>query len=273
MGAVRGGPTRAELERLYRTHHRPENLHPDPLVMARGFGDPGDGEVAGLVAAALAYGRVDKILEALEAVFVVLGDRPRAEVLAGDPLRWLGALDGFVYRFHRGRDVVALLVLVRRALERWGSLQALFRSVDDGGPIGPALSRFCAALLAGDPRPALAGPTVPASHPVRHLLASPERGGAAKRMCLFLRWMARRDALDPGYWWGAVDPARLVVPLDTHVARVGRQLGFTRRKSADWKTACEITGALRAYDPRDPVRFDFSLFRYGMGQGGGVTAP
>ncbi len=265
MDAVRRGPTRAELERLYQLHHRPENLHPDPLVMARGFGDAGDGEVAGLVAAALAYGRVDKILEALEAVFAVLGPRPRSEVLRGDPDRWARELRGFVYRFHRGRDVAALLVLVRRALERWGSLRALFREGDDGGPIGPVLARFCSALLAGDPRPALPGRTVPPGHPVRHLLASPERGGAAKRLCLFLRWMVRRDALDPGYWWGAVDPARLVVPLDTHVARVGRRLGFTRRKGADWKTACEITGALRAYDPLDPVRFDFCLFRYGMG--------
>ena len=101
---------------------------------------------------------------------------------------------------------------------------------------------------------------------MRFLLASPASGGAAKRLCLYLRWMARRDALDPGYWSGAVETARLVVPLDTHVARVGRQLGLTGRATADWKMALEITEGLRRFDPADPLRFDFSLFRFGMGR-------
>lgn len=257
---------RGLLDGLYARHHRPENLYPDPLVFARRYVDAGDGEVAGVVAAGLAYGQVDQIMLALEVVFRVLGSSPAAFVGSARPKDLAAAFSGFSYRFHKARDVALLLHLLAQVLARYGTLLECFRREDPGGPIGPALSAFAEALLAGDARPLLRGRAVPPGHPVRHFLPSPAKGGAAKRMCLFLRWMVRRDALDPGFWQGAVDPARLVVPLDTHVARVGRQLGLTARKATDWKTACEITNGLRRYDPADPVRYDFSLFRYGMGR-------
>ena len=85
--------------------------------------------------------------------------------------------------------------------------------------------------------------------------------------------MCRKDELDPGYWQGAVDPARLVIPVDTHVASVSRSLGLTGRKTADWKMALEITSRLREFDPQDPVRFDFSLFRHGVALKSGARAP
>lgn len=265
-------PSKAFLEGLYRTHHRLENLAPDPLLFARGFADPLDGEVAGLLAASFAYGRVEQILAALRRVFAPLGPRPAAGV------RELGAADlreayrGFAYRFHKAEDLVLWVHLLGRALDRWGSFADLFAAHDGGPGVAPALVGLADAILGGDARPVLRSRAVPAGHPVRFLAASPARGGAAKRLCLFLRWMVRRDAIDPGYWHGRVDPARLVVPLDTHVARVGRRLGFTARSAADWRTACEITDALRRYDPGDPVRYDFSLFRFGMASGGAAGA-
>ncbi|MBE0616305.1 MAG: TIGR02757 family protein [Proteobacteria bacterium] len=208
----------------------------------------------------------------LERVAAILGPRPRrllASSLAADLLE---ATRGFSYRFHKGRDLALFLHLLRQVLERFGSLREAFRAGDPGGPIDVAMSAFGARILCGDPRPILRSREVPPQHPVRHFLPTPARGGAAKRLCLYLRWMVRRDELDPGFWHGAVDPARLVVPLDTHVARVGRELGLTSRKGADWKTACEITAALRSCDPTDPVRYDFSLFRYGMGRGSAVRS-
>jgi uncharacterized protein (TIGR02757 family) len=222
--------------------------------------------LAGLVAAGLAYGHVDQIMLALERVFGVLGASPVRFLGTTAPQELEGRFTGFSYRFHKARDLALLLHLAAQVLERHGSLAACFLSADRGGPIGSALGAFSDSLLSGDARPVLATRHVPADHPVRHFLPSPAKGGAAKRLCLYLRWMVRRDALDPGFWGGAVDPARLVVPLDTHVARVGRELGLTLRKTADWKTACEITDGLRRYHPSDPVRYDFSLFRYGMGR-------
>ncbi|HZN92334.1 MAG TPA: DUF2400 family protein [Myxococcales bacterium] len=89
-------------------------------------------------------------------------------------------------------------------------------------------------------------------------------GGAAKRLNLYLRWMVRGpDEVDFGIWT-RVSPARLVIPLDTHIHRMARHLGLTRRKTAGWKTAEEITAALRRIDPADPVKYDFALCHFGM---------
>lgn len=257
-------PSKDWIETLYRTHHRAEALYPDPLVFARGFDDPRDGEVAGLVAAAFAYGQVGKILEALGRIFSLLGDRPCLALMNSSPRDLVSKSKGFVYRFHKQEDVALFLWLLREALLKWGSLKELFLAIDEGGDLSQPLIAFSERILALDARPILRTRRVPAGHPVRFLLASPAGGGAAKRLCLFLRWMARKDEIDPGYWSGAVAPARLVIPLDTHVAKMGRFLGFTTRKTADWRMAREITEALRMYNPEDPIRYDFCLFRQGM---------
>lgn len=265
---MRKPPPRTFFETLFERHHRVENLHPDPLVFARGRTGPEEGELAGLLAASLAYGRVPKIMEALEDVFARLGADPREGLAASTPGELAERLRGFRYRFHTGPDLALFLHLVRQVLERWGTLREAFAAGDGGGDIAVPMTAFAEALFSGDARPLMEGRAVPPGHPVRHLLPSPVRGGAAKRFSLFLRWMVRRDEIDPGYWAGAFTPGRLVVPLDTHVAAVARELGLTRRRTSNWRTACEITAALRRYDPQDPVRFDFCLFRHGMGQGG-----
>ncbi len=266
-------PTLDALEALYRRYHREERIYPDPLVFVRRFQDPLDGEIAGIVAASLAYGRVERIMVALERVFERIGPSPRRALEDTSSLEWMERFEDFRYRFHKGHDLAVLFVLIRRTVERYGDLAELFGRVDPGGDLRHALGAFTETILSQDPRPVLPARRVPAGHPVRHLLASPRKGGAAKRLCLFLRWMVRKDALDPGFWRGRVDPGRLVVPLDVHVARVGRLFGFTRRRSADWKTAREITDALRRYAPADPLRYEFSLFRFGMKEIGPSGTP
>ncbi|MGH3522476.1 MAG: DUF2400 family protein, partial [Mycobacterium sp.] len=95
------------------------------------------------------------------------------------------------------------------------------------------------------------------------LLTSPADGSACKRLNLFLRWMVRRTSPDLGLWT-FVDPAKLVMPLDTHIHRIATFLGLGRRKSADWKAARAITDRLATFNPEDPVRYDFALCRLGI---------
>ena len=95
------------------------------------------------------------------------------------------------------------------------------------------------------------------------LLPSPESGSACKRLNLFLRWMVRSDAVDPGGWSG-VSPAMLIVPLDTHMHRIAAKLGLTKRRAADFRAAREVTGAFRTIAPEDPVKYDFALTRLGI---------
>jgi uncharacterized protein (TIGR02757 family) len=96
-----------------------------------------------------------------------------------------------------------------------------------------------------------------------HLLPRPERGSACKRLNLYLRWMVRQDQVDPGGWEG-VSPARLVVPLDTHMRRLCAAMGFTRRSCAGMRAALEATARFREIAPEDPVRYDFALTRLGI---------
>ena len=99
---------------------------------------------------------------------------------------------------------------------------------------------------------------------MRYFFSSPAGGSACKRLNLYLRWMVRHDpGLDLGLWT-EVPPSRLVIPLDTHVARIARYVGLSSRNTADWKMALEVTRALREFDPGDPVKYDFAICRLGI---------
>jgi uncharacterized protein (TIGR02757 family) len=229
------------------------------LELLYAYEDPRDLELVGLLAASLAYGRVAQILASIRAALDGLSAGSKASpssVLAGaEPREIFHRLEGFKHRFTTGREVASLLVGAKRAVEAHGSLERLF-----AGALGPrdltvlpALAVFVRRLrqLAG-------GADACAS-----LLSSPEDGSACKRLNLFLRWMVRRDAVDPGPWTG-VPRALLVVPLDTHLFRIAGSLGLTRRRQPDLKTALEITKGFSEICPADPVRYDFALTRLGI---------
>ena len=251
------------LEELYRSFDL-SMISPDPLEVVRRFDRPEDQEIAGLVAAALAYGRAETIREASCEALRRMGDSPWDFVLGFDPERDAGRFDGFVYRWTRGRDLSLLSALMQQALRRHGSLGALFamghRATDPH--TGPALSHFADTLLGFARKDQLSG-RQGAKTGIRYLLPSPITGSACKRMNLYVRWMVRREAPDLGLW-REIPPARLVIPVDTHVARISRRLGLTSRRQADWKMAEEVTWALRRFDPEDPVKYDFAICHWGM---------
>jgi uncharacterized protein (TIGR02757 family) len=246
-----------KLDALYRRWNRRAFVHPDPLELVYRWESPADQEIAGLIAATLAYGRVAQILASVGRVFALMGDHgPHAYLERATPREIRERFAGFKHRFTTGPEMAALLVAVRAALAERGSLERLF--VESAGPhdesVLPALARFVEKLRA------LAET---GSRPLPSLLSSPEDGSACKRLNLWLRWMVRKDAVDPGPWQG-VPRARLVVPLDTHMFRIGRGLAFTARRQANLATALEITAALARCAPRDPVRYDFALTRLGI---------
>jgi uncharacterized protein (TIGR02757 family) len=221
-------------------------------------------EVAGLLAALLAYGRVDLFLPKVDRLLRAMGRSPAAYVRGLDVAGARQLLAGFVYRFNVGADVAVLLLGTGAMLRRRGSLEAGFahhlRQAD--GTLHEALAGFVRELRDVDQRA-----IERALGPVRglgHLLPVPLGLGAAKRLNLYLRWMVRGpDEVDLGIW-KSLSPAALLVPLDTHVARVASRLGLTRRKSMGWQAAEEITESLRRVDAKDPVRFDFVLCHHGM---------
>ncbi len=241
------------LDRMYRTLNRREFVHPDPLELIYEYATPEDREIVGLVASALAYGRVAQILVSARAVLGRLGPHPRRFVTDESAQTIRRSVDGIKHRFTDSNEIGDLLVGAGRLVRAYGSLERCFSAgvgSDDETTAQP-LCRFVAEL-------ASAAGARPAS-----LLPVPERGSACKRLHLFLRWMVREDDVDPGVW-KTVDPAMLIVPLDTHMHRIARQLGVTTRAQADLRTALDVTRSFREFAPEDPVRYDFSLTRVGI---------
>lgn len=253
---------RVALDELYASFNYPESVA-DPVEIVRRYPRVDDREIVAFISAGLAFGRVASVLASIERVVGVLGTHPATFVRALDVEATRDALRGFVHRWIRERDVLALLVVIREMLARAGSIEGFFAQGSDpaAADVTEALEGFSRAALAVDVSAAY-GRARPLPG-VAYFFSRPSTGGACKRLNLFLRWMVRRDNVDPG-GWTAVPSRQLVVPLDTHVIRVGQCLGLTRYRAPGWRMAADITRALRQLDPQDPVRYDFSLCHIGM---------
>jgi uncharacterized protein (TIGR02757 family) len=252
----------SSLDRLYRDYNREESVS-DPVHRVRPFADPRDREVAGFCAAALAFGRVASVLNTIDTLFRIMGPRPSEYVGQFDPAAKHPELRAMVHRWTRGEDIAALLWVLRQMLERSGSIEAFFLAGDSPAApdVSEALDSFSTRALALDIRRAYG--RVPKRPGVCYFFPRPSAGSACKRLNLFLRWMVRHDEVDLGVWT-RLSPARLIVPLDTHVIRLGRCLRLTRYVSPGWKMAADVTASLRSLDAADPVRFDFSICHVGM---------
>ena len=250
------------LERLCREYGTCGTVE-DPIDCVRDYPDPADREIAAFIAAGLAFGRVASIKASVRAVLAPMGESPASFARRFDPDHDAAPFLPFVHRWVRGRDITALLVILRHMLGTAGSLEQFFLEGDDPADpdIQPGLESFCKRARAVDLRPVYGGGVGrPGAHTFFPL---PSAGSACKRLNLFLRWMVRRDAVDLGVWTG-VTPARLIIPLDVHVIRVGRCLGLTLHASPGWRMASSITASLRHIDPSDPVKYDFALCHLGM---------
>jgi uncharacterized protein (TIGR02757 family) len=260
------------LDTVYRTFDHVDSAL-DPVHIVRRYVSREDREIVGFCAAALAFGRVASVLQSVEALLRVMGPHPAAFVRGFDPAVQGPPLAPLVHRWIRGRDLVALLLILQRMLREDGSIEAFFLAGDD--PAAPdvhaALDSFSTRALATDLGAAY-GRRRPARAGVAYFFPRPSAGSACKRLNLFLRWMVRKDAIDMAVWT-RLSPSRLVVPLDTHVIRLGRCLRLTRYTSPGWKMAAEITASLREMDAADPVRFDFSLCHVGMMNACGFGKP
>jgi uncharacterized protein (TIGR02757 family) len=248
------------LDALYAKYNHRRFIPPDPLQFVYQYTVPADQEVVAFLASSLAYGRVEQIAKSLQDLLGRMGRHPADFATALSPSR-RQILHGFKHRFTSGEDVADLLDALGWAIREAGSLEAFFaRGYRPAEPtIIPALDRFCASLL---DRSASQGDSRPGSG-LSYLLARPAAGSACKRLNLFLRWMVRKDEVDPGLWT-AIDRRRLVVPLDVHMGRLCRILGLHDRKTASLPAAIQVTRGFARIEPDDPVKYDFAVSRIGI---------
>ena len=254
------GIIRDVLERLYAKYNHHDLIKPDPLQFVYRYYRPADMEIVALLAADLAYGRVEQIQKSLTNLLERMGQSPYAFVRSfGKAER--KKLSGFKHRFTTDQDISDLLILLKRVLTRYGSIEEFFiqgYNPDDRNII-PALSKFCNSLL----DMYAAEHNAKTSRGLRYLLVNPAKGSACKRLNLFLRWMVRDDNVDTGLW-KSLDKENLIVPVDVHMGRLCRILGFYRRKTVSLSTAIEITESFAEIEVDDPVKYDFALSRIGI---------
>ena len=226
----------------------------DPVDCVHGYDAPRDQEIAGLIAASLAFGNALAAQRSTDRVLAMLGPEPAAVVIGESRADLRKRLRGFVHRIYRGEHLASMLSGAGALCREYGTLGDAFAEFHraGGGDFREALARLADALR---------GKTQ--SRSLRHLVSDPRAGSACKRLVLYARWMVRpADGIDLGLW--PVAPSELLIPVDTHIHRISRNLGLTRRKTASWATAEEITAALREFDPDDPVKYDFALCHLGV---------
>lgn len=252
---TQNGPLYSFLEENYRRFNHPSFIASDPVSIPHRFTNKEDIEIAGMLTALISWGNRASILTSAERLLNLMSHEPHTFVMQSSRAD-LAPLRNFVHRTFQGEDCDFLVRALQHIYRNRGGLEALFVPEGDGG-IRRAIGNFRQA--------ALEVPHFPRSE--KHL-ANPEAGSAAKRINMFLRWMVRSDdrGVDFGIW-RSVDPASLICPLDVHTGRIARKLGLLTRKTNDWKAAEELTASLRAFDPSDPVKYDFALF--GIGVSGG----
>jgi uncharacterized protein (TIGR02757 family) len=242
-----------KFELLYEKLNKREYVHPDPLEFLYSYDDIRDREIVGLISASLAYGRVAQILYSVSSILKKMGPKPSVYLKENSFETMKSSFDGFSHRFATGEKMASFLTGIKTVTQEFGSLEECFNV----GLDKTEFTLFSGLSFFAD-RIRKYSPLCPG-----HLVPVPGRMSACKRFNLYFRWMIRHDAVDPG-GWKSCSPAKLIIPLDVHMHRICLQLGFTKRRSADMKTAMEITRTFKEISPQDPARYDFSLTRLGI---------
>lgn len=253
MGGVNDG-LKKRLDCIYETYNRREYVNPDPLLFLYDYPEKKDREIAGFVAACFAYGRVEQIMKTVAHILGKLSPTPLGYLMARGKKEMAKDFKGFRYRFASEVHLVNLLWGMKQVVTQFASLEDCFYN---------GWTEADETVLSGL---TYLSDQIRKNREIGHLLADPCKKSACKRSHLFLRWMVRQDRVDPG-GWEKILPRQLMVPLDTHMHRTGMLLEFTKRKSADVKTAIEVTRGFRTLLIDDPVKYDFSLTRFGIRKG------
>lgn len=234
----------------------PDFIQNDPVQIPHLFARKQDIEIMGFWAAVLAWGQRVTIINKCKELIRLMDNSPYEFVLNHSE-NDLKRFEHFVHRTFNGTDVLYFLHFFHTFYKQHDSLEIAFskslNSKDE--TIENGLNGFYGIFFDSEYAP----------HRTRKHVAHPDCGSACKRINMFLRWMVRKDnkGVDFGIW-DTIKPSQLVCPCDLHVDRVARKLNLITRKQTDWKTALELTAALREFDPFDPVKYDFALFGLGV---------
>ena len=234
-------------------YNRISFIDSDPVQIPHKYTKKGDIEIAGFLAATIAWGNRKMILRNANRMMELLDDSPYDYILnAGD--EEFDVMESFVHRTFNSIDLVYFLKALRNIYRNRGGLEAIFSQYMTRNSMQPAIHEFHKIFF-----------ELPHEKRTERHVSDPFKGSAAKKINMFLRWMVRKDnrGVDFGIW-NTVSPAVLSCPLDVHSGNVARTLGLLTRKQNDARAVAELDAVLRSFDNMDPVKYDFALFGLGI---------
>jgi uncharacterized protein (TIGR02757 family) len=244
------------LEEKYLKFNNPSFISNDPISIPHRFSSKADREIAGFLAATIAWGRRDLILKSSDKLMQLLNNAPHDFILNADK-QDIEQLSGFVYRTFNGLDCMAFIYGLRHIFTHYASIEdVIIEGVKLHGSLNWGLSHFRKIFFSTDHL----------KRSEKHI-ADVAAGSAGKRLFMFLRWLVRNDnrGVDFGIW-KQIAPSELFMPIDVHSGNIARKLGLLTRKQTDFKAVEELTAELRKFDPTDPVKYDFALFGLGVNE-------
>lgn len=230
-------------------YNRHEFIVADPIYFPHLFERKEDIEIMGFLIATIAWGNRKSILKSGEKLVEIMRETPFEFVMNYRP-----TLLNFNHRTFNASDLDFFFLSLQNIYLHHGGLENAFSLSEDQSGMKARIGNFRKIFF-----------ELPHNHRVEKHVSNPEKGAAAKRINMFLRWMVRCDkqGVDFGIWH-SISPSELYLPLDVHTGNIARKLGFTSRTQNDWKTVEEIQTVLQKLDPNDPVRYDFALFGIGV---------
>jgi uncharacterized protein (TIGR02757 family) len=239
----------------YILYNQKKFIESDPVSIPHLFSKKQDIEIAGLLAATIAWGNRKSIIANAQKLVQWMDFQPY-EFVKDASAKDLQPFRKFVHRTFNGEDCVFFLRALQRIYKKHNSLEEIFRKGISSGDtdVRNAIVHFRNEFLLQDHL----------RRSEKHI-SDPQKKSSAKRLCMYLRWMVRKDKVGVDFGiWNKIDPSLLCLPLDVHTGNVSRALGLLKRKQNDWQAVEEVTAMLRKFDPQDPVKYDFALFGLGV---------
>ncbi len=247
--------TKTKLDELAKKYENNDFITPDPVRFIHVSDNPKDIEIGGFLASMFAYGNRKAFIAKLDELFTIMNKKPYQYILNFNPKS--KELDFFEYRFSKGCDIKEIIIILQKLYKDDNSgLEELFS-------YGWQTHKTVKGMLITVSDYFYANVKNKVTKGFYHLIPDARKSSALKRMNMFLRWMVRDGCVDTGIW-KFMPKSELIIPLDTHVARISVELGLVKKANGDFKTAQEITNVLKTFDSNDPIKYDFALFGYGV---------
>ncbi|WP_375324381.1 TIGR02757 family protein [Flagellimonas sp. GZD32] len=249
--------TKAELKEFLDAkvleYNNPKFLEDDPLQIPHLFTQKEDVEISGFLTATIAWGNRKSIINNATKLMGLMGNSP-IDFVMNHKEDDLESLSPFVHRTFNGIDLGYFVKSLQNIYKNHGGLETIFTEHQTKHSMQPAISKFKEVFF-----------ELPHQNRTQKHVSDPNKGSAAKRINMFLRWMVRDNAtgVDFGIWKN-IPPSKLSCPLDVHSGNVARKLKLLKRKQNDAKALQELDKSLRKLDSSDPVKYDFALFGLGV---------